>query len=209
MTHVAGRTGGSGVARSDEPGGAPRGVGRGGLLLLLGGGVLLLDLITKWMVTGSMALGQSIPVVGDVVRLTYIRNPGAAFGLHLGEYSRPFFIVVTLLALVFLGWMYARSPSVELLRRSALALLLAGAVGNLVDRLRWSEGVVDFMDVGLGDLRWPVFNVADSAITVGAILLAVALWQQEDEEEAESEAGSGAGGDSPGTPRDPPAGRHG
>lgn len=205
MSEGARAKGGPAVDAPARGGGGAHGAPSGGadlnpwkLLVLLGGGVLVLDVVTKWMVTSSMALHQSIPVLGDVVRLTYIRNPGAAFGLHLGDYSRPFFIVVTILALAFLGWMYARTPSWDRLRLVALALLLAGAAGNLQDRVRSAAGVIDFVDVGLGDLRWPVFNVADSAITIGAILLAVSLWRQETDYEEEGDApspGRGAGGD--------------
>lgn len=155
--------------------------------------MFLLDVVTKFMVTGSMARHQSIPIVGDLVRLTYIRNPGAAFGLHLGDYSRPFFIVVTVLALAFLAWMWIRTPGWDRVRSVALTLLLAGAAGNLQDRVRSAEGVIDFIDVGVGDLRWPVFNVADSAITVGAILLAISLWRQE-AIERERAAGEEEGG---------------
>lgn len=191
------------AVRAAEAPGRPsrRGEGGGGLRLLLavGGGVLLLDVVTKWMVVRSMVLGQSIPVLGDVVRLTYIRNPGAAFGLHLGDHSRLIFTVVTILAIVLLGWMYYRTPPVDRLRLVALALLLGGATGNLLDRIQHADGVVDFVDVGLGTLRWPVFNVADSGITIGAILLAVSLWREESgrEEEGERSGNRGSSGDPP------------
>ena len=188
--------------RTGPSGGTDGGLSPWRLLLFLGGGVFVLDVVTKWLVTNSMVLHQSIPVLGDVVRLTYIRNPGAAFGLHLGDYSRPFFIVVTFLALVFLGWMYAQTPSWDRIRLVSLVLLMSGAAGNLLDRLRWEAGVIDFVDVGLGDLRWPVFNVADSAITIGAVLLAVSLWRHEaaNDEDGRREAGEtkgegGSGGD--------------
>lgn len=143
------------------------------------GGVVILDALTKAIVRRTFTLHEQREVLGDVIRLTYIRNPGAAFGLHLGDYSRPVFLMLAIVALVALSTMFWFTPERDRARLTALALVCAGAVGNLVDRVLSPLGVVDFLDVGIGSLRWPVFNVADIAVTTGAILLAISLWREE------------------------------
>ena len=129
-----------------------------------------LDQASKLIVRGSMTLYQSEPVLGDFFRLTYIHNPGAAFGLNMGS---PFLhTAFSVLALGVLIYLYRSLAAAERLSRLALCLVLGGAVGNIIDRLYLGE-VVDFFDFGLGDLRWPIFNVADSCVTVGVLLLAL------------------------------------
>jgi len=153
------------------------------LFLLVAGTVLGVDIVTKLAVQQSLHLYQQVPVIGDYVRLTYIFNPGAAFGIHLGPYSRMVFLVLSVVALVALGGMYWVTPVHDRVRLTAIALICGGAVGNLLDRIRSANGVVDFLDVGVGDIRWPVFNVADIAVTTGAIFLALSLWREEREDE--------------------------
>lgn len=142
--------------------------------------VVALDLVTKLVAANSL-LPQHIPheVVGNGLRLTLVHNPGAAFGLHLGEYSRWIFMALTAGALYILARLYQATRENETLRTLAIALVCGGAVGNLIDRIRSAAGVVDFIDVGVGDLRWPTFNVADMAVSVGAFLLAWVLWGEE------------------------------
>jgi signal peptidase II len=149
------------------------------------GGVLLVDLVTKLLVQRTLTLYQQVNIVGDYVRLTYIHNPGAAFGITLGPpgASRYIFLFLSLIALGALAAMYWVTPAKDKVRLSSIALICAGALGNLLDRLRSAQGVVDFLDVGVGDLRWPVFNVADIAVTVGAIFLALSLWREEQQVE--------------------------
>jgi signal peptidase II len=142
-------------------------------------GVVALDFLTKMLITRNFNLYQQVNVIGDYVRLTYIHNPGAAFGIHLGPYSRLIFLLLSLVALGALAGMYWATPARDRSRLTAIALICGGAVGNLLDRIRLSAGVVDFMDVGVGQLRWPVFNVADVAVTTGAIFLALSLWREE------------------------------
>lgn len=141
--------------------------------------VLALDVVTKWIVQRSFDLGESIPVAGDVVRFTYILNPGAAFGISVGPHSRIVFGVLAVVASAVLLAIIHQTPRGERLRLAALALILGGALGNLRDRFRDSGGVVDFVDVGFGALRWPVFNIADMGVTGGAILLVLLLWDEE------------------------------
>lgn len=138
--------------------------------------VLAFDLTTKVLAQLTLARHLPLQIVGDWIQLRLVYNEGAAFGLHLGEYSRWIFLTLSVIALVVLGSMMRATHPADRLRLGALGLVCGGAAGNLVDRLRSAHGVVDFLDVGVGALRWPTFNVADSAITVGAIALATSLW---------------------------------
>lgn len=143
-------------------------------------GVVAIDVITKIAAVQSLP-GARVPqnIVGDYVRLTLVFNPGAAFGLNLGPFSREIFLVLTVIALVILGRLYRATRPDDLLRVVALGLVCGGAMGNLIDRVRSPIGVVDFMDIGFRDWRWPTFNVADIAVSLGAFLLAWALWGEE------------------------------
>lgn len=155
------------------------GEGKARRLVLIMVGVVALDYFTKQFVVGTLRHYDQIDLVGEYVRLTFIENTGAAFGIHIGSYDRVFFLGLTALALCALGLMYWATPARDRLRLAAIALLCAGAIGNLIDRVRSARGVVDFIDLGLGNLRWPVFNLADLAVTTGAILLALSLWGEE------------------------------
>jgi signal peptidase II len=139
--------------------------------------IVVADFVTKLLAEGL--LGRiPVPVIGDWVQLRLVYNEGAAFGLHLGEYSRWIFFGLAVLALIVLGSMVRNTQPGDRFRLLALALVCGGAAGNLIDRIRSAQGVVDFLDIGVGAWRWPTFNVADSAITVGAIALALSLWQE-------------------------------
>ena len=142
--------------------------------------IVAVDLVTKLVAAATLA-PQHIPheIIGNHLRLTLVYNPGAAFGLNLGIYSRWIFMALTAGALVILGRLYQATRQGDLLRTAALGLVCGGAVGNLIDRIRSPMGVVDFIDVGIRDLRWPTFNVADMAVSVGAFLLAWVLWGEE------------------------------
>jgi signal peptidase II len=142
--------------------------------------VVVLDVVTKAI--AATALIPALiphPVIGDVARLTLVYNKGAAFGLHVGAYSRPIFAVLTIGALAILWRLYRATAPADWRRVFALALVSAGAVGNLIDRVRSARGVVDFIDIGTATWRWPTFNVADIAVTTGAVLLAVVLWRED------------------------------
>ena len=152
---------------------------KAGLFIGVTGGIVAFDFLTKMLITRSFNLYQQVNVIGDYVRLTYIHNPGAAFGISLGPYSRIIFLVLSIIALAALAAMYWATPTNDRSRLTSIALICGGALGNLLDRIRLSAGVVDFMDVGVGHLRWPVFNVADVAVTTGAIFLAISLWKEE------------------------------
>jgi signal peptidase II len=142
--------------------------------------VVITDIVTKVLAVYAL-VPQRMPheILGDNVRLTLVYNPGAAFGLHVGPYSRWVFMLLTIGALWILGRLYRITREGDLGRTLALALVCGGAVGNLIDRIRSPIGVVDFIDVGIGDMRWPTFNVADMAVSIGACLLAYVLWGED------------------------------
>ena len=148
--------------------------------------VILLDQITKNIVKSSMYLYQSIPLLGDFFRLTYIENPGMAFGIQF--HNKVWFTLLSVVAAIIVLIYLLRMANDKIVFRLAMALILGGAVGNLIDRLLFGK-VVDFLDVEFFDLsipafdvlfisfpgyaltRWPVFNIADSAVTCGMIIL--------------------------------------
>ena len=142
--------------------------------------VVVLDVVTKWLAVRHLSdyFGH-VRVLGEGLRLTLVYNPGAAFGLHLGPYSRWIFTALTIGALGILWRLLTATRPGDTPRVLAIALVTSGAIGNLIDRLRSSQGVVDFIDVGIGERRWPTFNVADMAVSSGAFLLAWVLWREE------------------------------
>ncbi|MEW6623170.1 MAG: signal peptidase II [Bacillota bacterium] len=130
--------------------------------------ILILDQLTKYIVVINMYPNQTIPVIENVFHITYVRNPGAAFGILQNQIL--FFILITFaVVLVLIGVYWKVAHRKNLVLTVALALQLGGAIGNLIDRIRYSS-VVDFFDFRI----WPVFNIADMAIVVGVILFA---WQ--------------------------------
>jgi signal peptidase II len=136
--------------------------------------VLLLDCSTKRLAVEALS-PPDVPhdVLGDVFRLTLAYNPGIATGIHIG--SRWVLTAAASVVIAILWRAYRRTAPGETLRLVALALLTGGAIGNVIDRVRWSRGVVDFVDLGVGGVRFWTFNVADVAVTVGALLLAWVL----------------------------------
>jgi signal peptidase II len=153
--------------------------------------VIALDLITKIAAEATLLRTPGIAVLGDWFQLRLVYNQGAAFGLHLGPYSRWIFLTVAIVAVFVLRRMSQTSPPGDSFRQLALGLVAGGAAGNLIDRIRSERGVVDFLDVGVGALRWPTFNVADIAVSCGAIALVISMWR-EDTRRAEPESASAA-----------------
>ena len=148
---------------------------RAGLLALIVSTVLILDQLTKWQVTRTLRLHESISIISDLFSITYIRNSGAAFGILAGSHSGfrlVFFGITTAVALALLGTIYVRLSPADWLGQVSVAAIFGGAVGNLIDRVRFGE-VIDFLDFSLLGYHWPAFNVADAAITVGVCFLAV------------------------------------
>ena len=138
--------------------------------------LLLADCATKRAVENSLELGVPTPVVGETVRFTLSYNTNAAMGFQVGGDKRRLVLsVMTVAALIVLGVLYHRTRPADRLRVIGVALVAGGALGNLIDRVRSSAGVVDFIDVGVSNVRFWTFNVADMGITIGAILLMLAL----------------------------------
>jgi signal peptidase II len=149
------------------------------LLGLIAGAVVLLDQLTKVYIDRTFNLYDSLTVVPNFFDITYLRNKGAAFGILADSAMRvPFFIGVSLLAVVIILWYFRQLPPEQTGQQVGLSLILGGALGNLVDRVRLGE-VIDFLDVHWYRYHWPAFNVADSAICVGVGLLLFCMWQME------------------------------
>ena len=149
--------------------------------------VLLLDTITKLVAEATLLRTAGVSVFGDWFQLRLVHNPGAAFGLHLGPYSRWIFFAVAVIAIILLNRMSRNTGIGDWFRQLALGLICGGAAGNLVDRIRSSRGVVDFIDIGVGTLRWPTFNIADIAVSCGAVALAISLWREDARRDPEPE----------------------
>jgi signal peptidase II len=139
------------------------------MFVLIAGTVVVLDQVTKLLVLAGMPLYHSIPVIPGFFNLTHIHNPGGAFGFMAAGHPglrNLLFIGVSSLAMGLLIYFYRNTPNTHPYLAAALAMIFGGAVGNLIDRLRFRE-VVDFLDVYVGAYHWPAFNVADSAISIG------------------------------------------
>jgi signal peptidase II len=148
------------------------------ILLVVGVAVLVfaIDRVTKTWVSENIPLGTARPVVGDYVRIVHAQNTGAAFGL-LPERTT-LLSVLSVVAVLAIVYYYRQIASNSSLVSATLGMQLGGAFGNLLDRIRQGY-VVDFVDVGIGDVRFWAFNVADSSIVVGIILVTLALWYEE------------------------------
>ena len=153
--------------------------------------LVALDVATKELAMRKLQPFVPHPVFGDWFRLTLAFNRQGAMGLTLGPLARPLFGALALTALAVLGVMLKRAAAADRLRAAAFGLLVAGAAGNLWDRLRWSQGVVDFIDVGLGRYRFWTFNVADSALTVGVVALVLLMWREDAARARGSASGTG------------------
>ena len=138
--------------------------------------IFVIDRVTKAWVSENIPLGTARPVVGDYVRIVHAQNTGAAFGL-LPERTT-LLSVLSVVAVLAIVYYYRQIASNSALVSATLGMQLGGAFGNLLDRI--TQGyVVDFVDVGIGDIRFWAFNVADSSIVVGIILVTLALWYEE------------------------------
>ena len=141
-------------------------------LFLIATLVIIADQFTKYLVLRHMPLYKSIPVIPGFFSLTHVRNPGGAFGF-LAQNGSPWrhwiFLGATLFALVMILYFYYRTPKTHPYLGLGLSLIFGGAIGNLIDRVRFGE-VVDFLDVYVAHLHWPTFNVADSAVTIGVTI---------------------------------------
>lgn len=141
--------------------------------LWIAGAVLALDQASKWLALEKLVLHESIPLM-PLLNLTLVYNKGAAFGFlsTASGWQNLFFIGIALVATVVILYLLKRMGGKDRLMALALMLILGGAIGNLIDRLLYGH-VVDFIDVYFGTWHWPAFNVADSAITIGAVMIAL------------------------------------
>jgi signal peptidase II len=141
--------------------------------------VVVGDVITKRLAVSKLEFAVPYQIIGDWLQFTLVYNSGAAFGTTVGARSRWIFTLLAVAILIVLVRMAFHSRPDEGWKLAALGLVCGGAIGNLVDRLRWTHGVVDFIDVGVGVHRFWVFNVADSAVSVGAAMLVLILWVED------------------------------
>ena len=147
------------------------------LHLLIALSVVILDRVAKWAVARNIALHDSIPVIPDFFRITHVENRGAAFGLFAdspSEWKIAVLVLFSVVALVIVSALLWRISHALSTTGVGLALILGGAIGNLWDRLV-SGKVVDFLLFYIGQYQWPAFNVADSAIVIGAGLLVIEI----------------------------------
>ena len=152
-------------------------------LLLIVPTLFVVDWVTKRWALDALAGGRTIDVVPGFLPFTLAFNRGAAFGLEIGSDPRMVFVPITILALGLLVNLYRQAEPSDWLRLVSLSLVMAGALGNLYDRLRWDRGVVDFIGpANLGFADFPIFNVADMAISCGAVLLALSFFLEEQRE---------------------------
>lgn len=146
--------------------------------------VLVVDLVTKSWALRALAFERG-ELFGGLLPLTLAFNKGAAFGISVGDDSRWLFVPITFVALGLLAVLFKQAEQRDYLRIVAISLVVSGAIGNLYDRIRWDRGVVDFLGpIDLGFWYFPIFNVADIAISCGAIMLAISFWLEERQEAA-------------------------
>jgi signal peptidase II len=150
------------------------------LAAMVVGSVVFADIATKRWALGTLYHGHIVDGLGGLVPMTLAYNRGIAFGLPLPDAGRWLIIIATIVVLYVLSNLFLRAERGDWLRLLSIELVAAGAIGNLIDRVRWDRGVVDFIGpIDLGFMHWPIFNIADMAITTGAILLAISLWREE------------------------------
>lgn len=133
-------------------------------------GVIIIDQVSKLIVSRLMYRGQTIPLIPHIFNITYVKNPNAAFGIPIG--SPIVMMVLTSIATVLLIFYFTRLKEPGSLLYVGLALIIGGAIGNLVDRFRMRQ-VIDFIELGVRQFKWPVFNIADSCVTIGIVVI---LW---------------------------------
>ncbi|MEA3470839.1 MAG: signal peptidase II, partial [Thermodesulfobacteriota bacterium] len=138
------------------------------------------DQFLKAYIGATMNLHESIPLIEGYFNITYVKNPGAAFGFLSNaspQFRSLFLITVTVIAIVLILYFISKSTAKEVFLTFSLSLILGGAVGNLIDRIRFGE-VTDFLDFYISSYHWPAFNVADSAISLGALVLVVEIFRR-------------------------------
>ncbi|MDA1000032.1 MAG: signal peptidase II [bacterium] len=151
-----------------------------GIFFTWGALIALADQIIKQVITARFILGESLILIPGFLDFTHVRNRGGAFGIFGGlppVWGQAFFITATLAALIFVFCLYRSHSTAHPAGRAALVMIFGGGGGNLIDRVLWGE-VIDFVDIYYGAYHWPAFNLADSCITVGVILLALDIFRR-------------------------------
>lgn len=143
-----------------------------GISLLVAFLIIVIDQVTKWIIASSMKIGDSYEVIPNFLNITSHRNNGAAWGILSGKMF--FFYIITVIILIVLVLFFIKETQYNLFMQLAISLLFAGALGNFIDRLLNGE-VVDFIDTNIFGYDFPIFNVADSSLTIGVILVIIAL----------------------------------
>jgi len=146
-------------------------------LLVVSSAVIGLDQVSKWWIEQNISFERPLILIPNFLQITLVKNPGGVFGIFsdfVGDYFRFLFILFTLITLGLVGFLYFKLPPNLYSAAWGLSLIIGGAIGNLIDRLRLGE-VIDFIDLHYYSYHWPAFNVADSAITVGAGILAILI----------------------------------
>lgn len=142
-------------------------------LILVSGGIVLADQVSKYIIKLNLALYDHIVVIEKFFNITHILNPGGAFGFFANQsldIRRFIFLFMSSIVAVFVLWFYKKCAAQFIFLSYGLALIFGGAIGNLIDRFRYGK-VVDFLDFYIGSSHWPAFNIADSAITIGMVIL--------------------------------------
>ena len=142
-------------------------------LAIIAGSIIIFDQITKAVILNTLPLYESVTAIPGFFNITHIHNPGGAFGLFADQsliLRKILFLFISSLAVFFVLYFYSKTPKTHPLLATGFALIFGGAIGNLIDRVRFGE-VVDFLDFYIGSWHWPAFNVADSAITIGMGIL--------------------------------------
>ena len=150
--------------------------------------IVSVDQWTKHSVQKGLPLHHSVPVMKGFFNLTHVRNPGGAFGIFAsqkGGVGSILFVVVSLNAIGILLYLFFRAKKDEEILSLAFSLVLSGAIGNLIDRFRYGE-VIDFLDFYLFSFHWPAFNIADSAISVGIVLILIEILTRDLKKSAKS-----------------------
>lgn len=145
-----------------------------GISLLVAFLIIVIDQVTKWIIASSMKIGDSYEVIPNFLNITSHRNNGAAWGILSGKMF--FFYIITVIILIVLVLFFIKEAQYNLFMQLAISLLFAGALGNFIDRLLNGE-VVDFIDTNIFGYDFPIFNVADSSLTIGVILVIIALFK--------------------------------
>ena len=147
-----------------------------GLIILVTS--LVLDIISKMIIVNNLHLGEKIEYLGGFLRITLVYNRGGVFGIAQGY--KNVFLVISIIVLIAIIIYYFYEKNKTMLFTVSMALIVSGAIGNIIDRvIPGRTGVVDFISVGFGSTRWPAFNVADSAIVVGAFFLVYTFYKEE------------------------------